>query len=64
MHVPGLAIELSATPGSVDKNAPYPGEQTYAVLHGLGRTDEQIEQMEQRGVIRCWREEDNGCESK
>ena len=64
MHVPGLAIELSATPGSVDKNAPYPGEQTYAVLHGLGRTDEQIKEMEQRGVIRCWREEDNGCESK
>lgn len=56
MHVPGLAIELSATPGSVDKNAPYPGEHTYEVLHSLGRSDEQIAEMEQRGVIRCWRE--------
>ena len=57
LHVPGLAIELSATPGSVDKNAPYPGEQTYEVLHALGRSDEEIAEMEQRGVIRCWRDE-------
>ena len=57
MHEPGLAIELSATPGSVDKYAPYPGEQTYEVLHALGRSDEQIAAMEARGVIRCWRDE-------
>ena len=56
MHLPGLAIELSATPGRVDKNAPYPGEQTYEVLRALGRSDEQIAGLEQRGVIRCWRE--------
>lgn len=57
VHVPGLAIELSATPGSVDRCAPYPGEQTYEVLHALGRSDEQIAGMEARGVIRCWRED-------
>ena len=56
MHVPGLAIELSATPGSVDKIPPYPGQNTYEVLHALGRSDETIAEMEARGVIRCWRE--------
>jgi len=55
IHVPGLAIELGATPGSVDKHAPYPGEHTEEVLKGLNISDEKIAELEARGVIRCWR---------
>lgn len=56
IHVPGLAIELGATPGSVDKPSPYPGEQTEQVLKSLDYSDEEIAALENRGVIRCWRD--------
>ena len=56
IHLPGLAIELSATPGSVDKYPPYPGEHTVENLKSIGYTDEQIAELEQRGSVRCWRD--------
>ena len=55
MHMPGVAIELSETPGHVDKAAPYLGENTAEVLSTLaGLSEEKIEELRERKVIRCW----------
>ena len=52
MHMPGVAIELSETPGRVDKYAPYLGEHTEDVLSGIGISPEKMDELEARGVIK------------
>lgn len=54
VHVPGVAIELSETPGRVEKPAPSLGQNTEEILINMaGLTPEKITQLEARGAIRC-----------
>ena len=56
MHTAGVALELSSTPGRVEKPAPYLGQNTYEVLTQMaGISPERISELEGRGVIRCCR---------
>ena len=57
MHMPGVAIEMSETPGRVDKPAPHLGQNTNDVLQTLaGLSPSKIAELEERGVIRCMHE--------
>jgi hypothetical protein len=47
---PGCAW-LSRTPGSIRRSGPDIGEDTHAVLHGIGLTDAQIDAMRAAGVL-------------
>ena len=49
--VPGVVPKLSRTPGAHRHNAPRLGQDTDAVLHELGLTEEQIAGLRSRGVI-------------
>jgi formyl-CoA transferase len=49
--VPGVVPKLSRTPGAHRSNAPRLGQDTDAVLHELGLTQEQIAGLRSRGVI-------------
>ena len=49
--VPGVVPKLSRTPGAHRRNAPRLGQDTDAVLHELGLTEEQIAGLRSRGVI-------------
>lgn len=56
MHFPGIAIELSETPGRVEKYAPYLGEHTEEILSGMGISDEKMDELENRGVLKRHRD--------
>lgn len=47
----GIPIRFSATPGSIQRLPPTFGEHNDEVLHELGLSDEQIEQLVQAGVV-------------
>ncbi len=50
--MPGIAIKLSATPGSIDSPAASPGEHNLEIYHHLlGLSEEQITDYRDRGVI-------------
>lgn len=51
LTVPGVVPKLSRTPGAQRRNAPRLGQDTDAVLHELGLTEEQIAGLRSRGVI-------------
>ncbi len=49
--VPGIVPKLSATPGRVRSSAPGLGDDTDAVLAGMGLTAGQITQLRERGIV-------------
>lgn len=50
--VPGIPVKLSASPGSIRKAPPLPGEDNDAVYHSvLGLSDQDVEQLREEGVI-------------
>ena len=51
LEVPGIVPKLSATPGTVRSNAPHVGDDTDAVLRGIGLSAEQIAQLRARGIV-------------
>ena len=51
LEVPGIVPKLSATPGTVRSSAPKLGDDTDAVLAGMGLSAEQIAQLRAQGVI-------------
>jgi len=52
LAVPGIVPRLSATPGRHRRNAPALGQDSDAVLAGLGLTPEQIADLRARGIVR------------
>ena len=51
LTVPGIVPKLSGTPGSHYRNAPALGEDTDAVLRGMGLSDEQIAGLKRSGIV-------------
>lgn len=51
VDVPGIVPKLSETPGSIRSSAPGLGDDTDAVLAGMGLSTEQIVQLRAQGVI-------------
>ena len=51
VDVPGIVPKLSETPGSIRSSAPGLGDDTDAVLAGMGLSPEQIAQLRAQGVI-------------
>lgn len=51
LDVPGIVPKLSVTPGSVRSSAPRLGEDTDAVLRGVGLTDAQILELREKGIV-------------
>jgi formyl-CoA transferase len=51
IEVPGIVPKLSGTPGTVRTNAPHVGDDTDAVLRGIGLTVEQIVALREKGII-------------
>ena len=51
LKVPGMVPKLSRTPGQHRRNAPSLGQDTDAVLLGLGITTDQISEMRKRGIV-------------
>ncbi len=51
LKVPGMVPKLSRTPGQHRRNAPSLGQDTDAVLLGLGITADQIIEMRKRGIV-------------
>ena len=51
MLVPGIVPKLSRTPGAHHRDAPALGQDTEAVLAGMGLTAAQITELHQRGVV-------------
>ncbi len=51
LAVPGIVPKLSRTPGSHHRNAPQIGQDTDAVLHGMGLTPEQIRTLKDQGIV-------------
>ena len=51
LAVPGIVPKLSATPGSHRRNAPTLGQDTDAVLHELGLTPAQIQDLKDKGIV-------------
>jgi formyl-CoA transferase len=51
LAVPGIVPKLSRTPGGHRSNAPALGQDTDAVLLGLGITPEQINAMKEKGIV-------------
>ncbi|MFO1321438.1 MAG: CaiB/BaiF CoA-transferase family protein [Burkholderiales bacterium] len=49
--VPGIVPKLSATPGAVRAAAPRLGDDTVDVLHGMGLSDTQIDELRTRKII-------------
>jgi crotonobetainyl-CoA:carnitine CoA-transferase CaiB-like acyl-CoA transferase len=47
----GIIPKLSDTPGQVRSRAPFLGEHTDAILRDLGYTQEEIEQLRQKGAV-------------
>ncbi len=51
VEVPGIVPKLSATPGRITRRAPTLGEDTSAVLRGIGITEEQEARLRELGVL-------------
>ncbi|WP_286999201.1 MULTISPECIES: CaiB/BaiF CoA transferase family protein [Comamonas] len=51
VEVPGIVPKLSATPGTIRSSAPQLGDDTDAVLAGMGLSAAQIAQLRTQGVI-------------
>jgi formyl-CoA transferase len=51
LSVPGIVPKLSVTPGSHYRNAPELGQDTDAVLRGMGLSDAQIASLKSRGIV-------------
>lgn len=51
LEVPGIVPKLSLTPGTVRASAPHVGDDTDAVLAGVGLTAAQIAQLREKGII-------------
>lgn len=51
LEVPGIVPKLSETPGTIRSSAPQLGDDTDAVLCGMGLSTEQISQLRAQGVI-------------
>ncbi len=49
--VPGVVPKLSRTPGGQWRNAPSVGQDTDAVLQGMGLTAGQIQQLRDQGIV-------------
>lgn len=49
--IPGTTAKLMKTPGSAQKGAPLAGQDTRAVLEGIGYADGKIDSLESDGVI-------------
>lgn len=52
VHIPGIPIQLSATPGSIASPAPMLGQHNREVLLGLGYSQGEIDALEARGLIK------------
>ena len=52
LTVPGIVPKLSRTPGGQHRNAPALGQDTDAVLHEIGLTEQQVAALKARGVIK------------
>lgn len=53
MRAPGVGVRLSETPGVSQGPAPLLGEHTREVMSELGYSADQIDDMQQRGVVGC-----------
>lgn len=51
LDIPGVIPKLSRTPGKIRSNAPTLGEHTLEVLHEIGINDNQIKELQARGII-------------
>ncbi len=51
VSVPGIVPKLSATPGGQYRNAPALGQDTDAVLSGMGLTTAQIQALKDKGIV-------------
>ena len=51
LTVPGIIPKLSRTPGSHRRNAPSIGQDTDAVLTGMGLSAEQIQSLKNQGIV-------------
>jgi formyl-CoA transferase len=51
LAVPGIIPKLSRTPGSHRRNAPAIGQDTDAVLSGMGLTSAQIQVLKDKGIV-------------
>jgi crotonobetainyl-CoA:carnitine CoA-transferase CaiB-like acyl-CoA transferase len=51
LRLPGIAIKLSTTPGTVRLPPPRLGEHTDAVLREMGYSDKQISDMRSSGTV-------------
>jgi formyl-CoA transferase len=51
LEVPGVVPKLLGTPGTVRSSAPGLGDDTNAVLRGIGLTDQDIETLRAKGVV-------------
>lgn len=51
LRLPGIAIKLSETPGTVRRPPPLLGEHTNEVLTELGYSDEQVDSLRSSGVV-------------
>jgi formyl-CoA transferase len=51
VEVPGIVPKLSATPGTIRSSAPHLGDDTDAVLQGLGLSAAQIAALRERGIV-------------
>ena len=51
LTVPGIVPKLSVTPGQHHRNAPMLGQDTHAVLRELGLTPEQIQRLQDQGIV-------------
>ena len=51
LTVPGIVPKLSLTPGLHRRNAPTLGQDTHKILRGLGLTPEQIQGLQDNGIV-------------
>ena len=51
LAVPGIVPKLSLTPGLHRRNAPTLGQDTHKILRGLGLTSEQIQGLQDNGIV-------------
>jgi len=51
LEVPGIVPKLSVTPGTIRSSAPHLGDDTDAVLQGLGLSAAQIATLRERGIV-------------
>ena len=51
LAVPGIVPKLSRTPGGHRRNAPQIGQDTDAVLHEMGLSAAQIQDLKDKGIV-------------